>query len=112
MLFLKPKCERSCFFVQRASLSFWRFLASFDFQSSGVSPSLIVSFSSRELCCLGADTIAELVQTISRDVALYGPGDIVGIEARAIFRTDPPTSPFIANYESNYLAAIEFYHED
>src|SRR5947209_7056085 len=28
-----------------------------DFQSSGVSPSLIVSFSSPELCCLGADTI-------------------------------------------------------
>jgi hypothetical protein len=45
------------YFVQRASLSFWRFLAGLDFQSSGVSPSLIVSLSSREMCCLGADTI-------------------------------------------------------
>ncbi len=32
-------------------------MAGLDFQSSGVSPSLIVSFSSPELCCLGADTI-------------------------------------------------------
>ena len=54
---LVTEYERSFFFVQRASLSFWRFLAGLDFQSSGVSPSLIVSFSSRELCCLGADTI-------------------------------------------------------
>jgi Protein of unknown function (DUF3309) len=36
-------------------------LAGLDFQSSGVSPSLIVSFSSPELCCLGADTIVILI---------------------------------------------------
>src|ERR1035437_8631800 len=53
----KNPLQMKCFFVQRASLSFWRFLAGLDFQSSGVSPSLIVSLSSRELCCLGADTI-------------------------------------------------------
>jgi hypothetical protein len=38
-------------------------LAGFDFQSSGVLPSLIAAFSSRELCCLGADTI---VASLSR----------------------------------------------
>jgi hypothetical protein len=53
---------------------------------------------------------AELSQTIAQDIALYGPGDIVGIDARAIFRTDPHN--WITNYESNYLAAIEFYDED
>jgi len=50
------------FFVQRASLAFWRFLAGFFSQSFGVLPSLIVLFSSRELCCLGAETI--VVSTI------------------------------------------------
>ena len=52
----------------------------------------------------------ELVQPLAQDIALYGPGDIIGIDTRAIFRTDP--LPWITNYESNYLAAIEFYDED
>ena len=53
---------------------------------------------------------APIVQPVAQDIALYGPGDIVGIEQRAILRTDP--RPWITNYESNYLAAIEFYDED
>jgi len=53
---------------------------------------------------------APLVQPVAQDIALYGPGDIVGIEQRAIMRTDP--RPWITDYESNYLAAIEFYDED
>ena len=53
---------------------------------------------------------AELTQTIAQDIALYGPGDIIGIDPRAIFRTDP--RPWITNFESNYLPAIEFYEED
>lgn len=52
----------------------------------------------------------ELVQHIGQDVALYGPGDIVGIDSRAVVRTDPLN--WITNYESNYLAAIEFYDQD
>ncbi len=52
----------------------------------------------------------ELVQPLAQDIALYGPGDIIGIDTRAIFRTDP--LPWITNYESNYLAAVEFYDED
>jgi hypothetical protein len=53
---------------------------------------------------------APIVQPVAQDIALYGPGDIVGIEQRAILRTDP--RPWITDYESNYLAAIEFYDED
>jgi hypothetical protein len=53
---------------------------------------------------------AELVQHIGQDVALYGPGDVVGIDSRAVVRTDPRN--WITNYESNYLAAIEFYDQD
>jgi hypothetical protein len=51
-----------------------------------------------------------IVAPIAQDIALYGPGDIVGIEPRAVLRTDP--LPWITNYEANYLAAIEFYDED
>jgi len=53
---------------------------------------------------------ATLTAPLTQNIALYGPGDIVGIDSRAIFRTDP--RPWITNYESNYLAAIEFYDED
>jgi len=47
---------------------------------------------------------------VSRQVALFGPGDIVGIESRAIVRTEPRN--WITNFEPNYLPAIEFYDED
>jgi hypothetical protein len=49
-------------------------------------------------------------ETVSRKVALYGPGDIVGIERRAIVRVEP--RDWITNFEPNYLAHIEFYDED
>jgi len=52
----------------------------------------------------------ELKQTISQDIALYGPGDIIGVDQRAIFRTEPRN--WVTNFESNYLAAIDFYDED
>jgi len=47
---------------------------------------------------------------VSRAVALFGPGDIVGIDKRAIVRTEPRN--WVTNYEPNYLAHIEFYEED
>jgi hypothetical protein len=47
---------------------------------------------------------------IERRVALYGPGDIVGIDRRAIVRVEP--RDWITNFEPNYLAHIEFYDED
>ena len=51
-----------------------------------------------------------LTGDVKRDVELYSPGEVVGIESRAIVRTDP--RPWITNFEPNYLAAIEFYEED
>jgi len=45
-----------------------------------------------------------------RDVELYGPGDIVGIDPRSILKTDP--HDWITNFEPNYVACIDFYDED
>jgi hypothetical protein len=50
-----------------------------------------------------------VTQTVGRDVALFGPGDVVGIDPRAIVRVEP--RPFSTNFEPNYLAHIEFYDE-
>src|SRR5262245_63555781 len=49
-------------------------------------------------------------QTIDRNVELYGPGDILGVSTRAIVRTVPRQGT--GNFESNFLAAVEFYDED
>ena len=49
-------------------------------------------------------------QIIHRDVSLFGPGDIIGIDARAIVKVDPRN--WITNFEPNYLPYIEFYDED
>ncbi|MGX4733432.1 hypothetical protein [Kitasatospora griseola] len=51
-----------------------------------------------------------LSQPVERAVQLYGPGDVVGVEARAISRREP--LPGTTNIEPNYLAHIEFYDED
>ena len=40
------------------------------------------------------------------DVALYGPGDVIGVDPRLIIRTDP--KPHATDSEPNYLASIEF----
>ncbi|MGN6274766.1 MAG: hypothetical protein ACTHNP_02400 [Solirubrobacterales bacterium] len=51
-----------------------------------------------------------LSKKIEQDIALYGPGDLVGIDGRAILRTEPRN--WITNFESNYLPAVDFYDED
>jgi hypothetical protein len=53
---------------------------------------------------------APLTQTLAQDIALYGPGDIVGIDARAVVRTEP--RHLVGNFESNFLPAVDFYDED
>jgi hypothetical protein len=53
---------------------------------------------------------APLLQPITQDIALYGPGDLVGVDNRAVVRTEP--RPGVTNFESNYLAAVDFYDED
>ena len=52
----------------------------------------------------------EQILDIGRNVELYSPGDVIGIESRAIVRTEP--RHWISNFEPNYLAFIEFYDED
>ena len=49
-------------------------------------------------------------EIISKNVALYGPGDIIGIESKAIIKTDPHN--WITNFEPNYLPHIDFYDEE
>src|SRR5690349_5871850 len=45
-----------------------------------------------------------------RSVQLYGPGDIIGIDAKAIVRTEP--RHWVTNFETNYMPFVEFYDED
>jgi hypothetical protein len=49
-------------------------------------------------------------QPVSKNFALLGPGDIIGINPHAVVRTEPLR--WITNFEPNYLAFIEFYDED
>jgi hypothetical protein len=39
-------------------------------------------------------------------VALFGPGDVVGVDPRMVIRTEP--RQFTVNFEPNYLSGIEF----
>ncbi len=48
--------------------------------------------------------------TVHKEFALIGPGDILGINPRMVVRTEPIN--WITNFEPNYLAFIEFYEED
>lgn len=47
---------------------------------------------------------------VDKDVQLYGPGDVTGIDAREIIRIDPPR--FTADFEPNYFPSIEFDRPD
>lgn len=48
--------------------------------------------------------------SITRKAQLYGPGDISGVDWRAIVRTVPRAN--VRDFEANFLASIEFYDED
>jgi hypothetical protein len=47
---------------------------------------------------------------IAKNILLIGPGDILGINPRAIVKTEPRN--WITDFEPNYLPFIEFYDED
>ena len=49
-------------------------------------------------------------QSVEKQIELYGPGDIVSIDSKAIIKTEPRN--WITNFEPNYLPYIEFYDED
>lgn len=54
------------------------------------------------------DTLTAAVD--QKKVEVYGPGDVIGIDPRAIVKTDP--HGWITNFEPNYLPYIDFYSED
>ena len=47
---------------------------------------------------------------LKKNLALLGPGDVVGIRSEQVVRTEPRNG--IANFEPNYLPFVEFYDED
>ncbi|MGC3946460.1 MAG: hypothetical protein QM762_18380 [Chryseolinea sp.] len=61
---------------------------------------------------LNVNILADDVQraSVSQEVVLVGPGDIVGIDRSAIVKTDP--APGIRNFQPNYFPYIDFYEED
>src|SRR5487761_1953547 len=48
--------------------------------------------------------------TITKQIQVIGPGDVLGINSKAIVRTEPARG--VTNYEDNGLPYIEFYEED
>ena len=50
------------------------------------------------------------VSTITKQIQVVGPGDVLSIDAKAIVRTEPRKG--VTNYEDNGLPYIEFYEED
>jgi len=50
------------------------------------------------------------VPPISKTAQLLGPGDVVGINPRAIVKTEPRN--WVTDFEANYLPYIEFYEEE
>ena len=46
---------------------------------------------------------------VSNPVSLVGPGDVLGINPRAVVKTEP--RDWITDFEPNYLPYIEFYDE-
>lgn len=49
-------------------------------------------------------------ESISKQAHLLGPGDVVGINPRAIVKTEP--RHWVTDFEANYLAYVEFYEEE
>ena len=47
--------------------------------------------------------------SVSQDIQLIGPGDIIGIDQRLIVKTEPKN--WITNYEPNYFPYLELYDE-
>jgi hypothetical protein len=49
-------------------------------------------------------------EPVEKDIEVLGPGDVVGLNPRAIVKTEPRN--WVTDYEANYLPYIEFYEED
>jgi hypothetical protein len=49
-------------------------------------------------------------KSISQEVQIYGPGDILGFDARIVVRTDPRVN--VGDFEPNFLPAVDFADPD
>ncbi|HRF66821.1 MAG TPA: hypothetical protein PK850_12750 [Ignavibacteria bacterium] len=49
-------------------------------------------------------------ETVSKNIELIGPGDIIGINSNAIIKMEPRN--WVTNFEPNYLPYIDFYDEE
>ncbi|MFW6069735.1 MAG: hypothetical protein ACOC9X_01720 [bacterium] len=49
-------------------------------------------------------------QPLDKEIELYGPGDVIGVDPRAIVKSEP--RDWITNFEPNYLPYVDFYDED
>jgi hypothetical protein len=58
---------------------------------------------------VGLDNVPQQ-KNISKTIRIAGPGDVAGVNPRAIVRTEPKSG--VTNFEANGLAYIEFYEED
>src|SRR5262245_27856841 len=59
----------------------------------------------------GVDYRVTINQTTQlKNVRLYGPGDVIGIDEKMIVRREPP--PFASNHLANELAFVDFAAED
>lgn len=77
---------------------------------SGVSGARATFDVELELKATNQGTNVALPPLAARAVQLYGPGDVIGLDRRAILRADP--RDWITNFEPGNLATIEFYEED
>jgi hypothetical protein len=55
-------------------------------------------------------TLSVNSETITKDIRLYGPGDVIGIDPDQIVRVEP--KPRTTDFEPNYFPAIEFDRPD
>lgn len=83
-----------------------------EIKSADLDPSVTVRASVKVQLELRGDKLGGGIEAkpVARDVALFGPGDIIGLDKRAIVRVEPRN--WITNFEPNYLAHVEFYDED
>ncbi len=51
-----------------------------------------------------------LTRDVEQAVQVYGPGDVIGVDPRAVSRTEP--RGWVTNAEPDFLAHVEFYDED
>lgn len=59
---------------------------------------------------LDADVTVNNVETISKQLELLGPGDVLGFNENVIMKTFP--QPNVQDFQPNHLCFIEFYEED